>query len=77
MKGARDRRQTLKRGRGFRATQSRRIPLIESPGDRRVPAALMHDVALVTASTADSRGMTVDNNSEEILMQLKNVKILG
>jgi hypothetical protein len=77
MKGARDRRQTLKRGRGFQATQSRRIPLIEGPGDRRVPAALMHDVALVTASTADSRGMTVDNNNEEILMQIKNVKILG
>ena len=77
MKGARDRRQTLKRGRRFQAMQSRRIPLIESPGDRRVPAALMHDVALVTASTADSRGMTVDNNGEEILMQVKNVKILG
>jgi hypothetical protein len=67
----------LKRGRGFQARQSRRIPLIEGPGDRRVPAALMHDVALVTASTADFRGMTVDNNTEEILMQLKNVKILG
>jgi hypothetical protein len=77
MKRARDRRQPLKRGRGFQATQSRRIPLIEGLEARRVPAALMHDVALVTASTADSRGMTVDNNGEEILMQLKNVKILG
>ena len=76
MKRTRDRGQTLKRGRGFQATQSRRIPLIEGLGDRRVPAALMHDVALVTASTADSRGMTVDNNVEEILMQIKNVKIL-
>jgi hypothetical protein len=77
MKGARDRRQTLKSGRRFQAMQSRRIPLIESPGDRRVPAALTHDVALVTASTADSRGMTVNNNGGEILMQVKNVKILG
>jgi len=31
----------------------------------------MRDVALVTASTADSRGMTVDDNAEEILMQIK------
>jgi hypothetical protein len=77
MKGARDRRRTLKRGRGFQATQSRRILLIEGLGDRRVPAALMHDVALVTASNADSWGMTMDNKVEELLMQLKNVKILG
>jgi hypothetical protein len=77
MKRARDRRQTLKHGRRFQVTQSRRIPLIEGLEDRRVPAALMHDVALVTASTADSRGMSVDNNIEEILMQTKNVKILG
>jgi hypothetical protein len=76
MKRARDRRQTLKRGRGFQATQSHRIPLIEGLEDRRVPAALMHDVALVTASTAEPRGMTVDNNIEEISVQTKNVKIL-
>jgi hypothetical protein len=36
-----------------------------------MPAALMHDVALVTASIADSRGTSVDHNAEEILMQIK------
>jgi hypothetical protein len=45
---------------------------MEGLGDRRVPAALLHDVALVTVSTADFRGMTVDNNAEEILMQIKS-----
>jgi hypothetical protein len=44
---------------------------MEGLGDRRVPAALLHDVALVTALTADSRGMTVDSNAEERLMQIK------
>jgi hypothetical protein len=53
------------------AERSRRIPVIEGLGDRRVPAALLHDVALVTASIADSRGMTIDNNIDEILMQMK------
>ena len=71
MERTRDRGQTLKRGRRFQAARSRRIPVIEGLGDRRVPAALMHDVALVTASTADSRGMTADNNAEEVLMQIK------
>jgi hypothetical protein len=70
MKRARDRRQTLKRGSRFQATQSRRIPLIEGLGDRRVPAALMRDVALVMGSTADSRGMTVHDNAEQILIQI-------
>jgi hypothetical protein len=36
-----------------------------------MPAALLHAVALVTASIADSRGTTVDNNAEEIIMQIK------
>ncbi len=31
----------------------------------------MHDVALVTASTADSRCTTVDSNAAETLMQIK------
>jgi hypothetical protein len=31
----------------------------------------MHDVALATASIADSQGMTADNNAEELLMQIK------
>ena len=66
MERTRDRGQTLKRGRGFQAARSRRIPVIEGLGDRRVPAALLHDVALVTASTADSRGMRVDTNAEEL-----------
>jgi hypothetical protein len=77
MERTRDRGQFLRRGRRFQAARSRRIPVMEGLGDRRVPAALMHDVALVTASTADSRGMSVDNNIEEILMQTKNVKIIG
>jgi len=71
MKRTRDRGQILKRGRGFQAARSRQIPAIEGLGDRRVPAALLHDIALVTASTADSRGMTVDNNVEKRLMQIK------
>jgi hypothetical protein len=33
--------------------------------------ALLHDIALVTATTADSRGMTADNNADESLMQIK------
>jgi len=61
----------LKRGRGIQAARSRQIPAIEGFGDRRVAAALQHDVALVTASTADSRGMTADNNVNERLMQIK------
>ena len=65
------------KSRAPRKPRGKFLPGVETLEDRRVPAALMHDVALVTASTADSRGMTVDNNTEEILMQLKNVKILG
>ena len=41
-----------------------------------MPAALLHDVALVTASIADSRGMTADNNAEESLNANKNLKII-
>jgi len=44
---------------------------MEGLGDRRAPADLMHAAALVTATTADSRGMNIDNNVEEILMQMK------
>ena len=51
--------------------RSHGIPVIEGLGDRRVPAALLHDVAVVTAATADSRGMTVDNNAEAISIQIK------
>jgi hypothetical protein len=36
-----------------------------------VPAALSHDIALATASNADSLGRRVDVNAEKILMQLK------
>ena len=71
MERTRDQGQTLKRGRRIQAARSRRISVIEGLLDRRVPAALSHDVALVTASTADSRGTTVDNNTEETLMQIK------
>ena len=71
MERTRDRGQTLRRGRRFQAARSHRIPVIEGLGDRRVPAALLHDVALGTAATADSQGMTVDNNSAAIAMQIK------
>jgi hypothetical protein len=71
MERTRDQRQALKRGRRIQAARSRRIPDIEGLGDRSVPTALVHDVALVTASTADSQGTTVDNNAEETLMQIK------
>ena len=71
MERTRDRGQTLERGRRSQVARSRRIPVIEGLGDRRVPAALLHDVALVTASIADSGGMTADNKAEEVLMQIK------
>jgi hypothetical protein len=71
MKRTRDRARTLKRGRGLQPERSRRIPVIEGFFGRRVPAALLHDVALVTAWTADSQGMTVDTNAAELLMQIK------
>jgi hypothetical protein len=35
----------------------------------------MHDVALATASIADSQGTTADNNAEEVLMQIKTSKL--
>jgi hypothetical protein len=44
---------------------------MEGLGDRRAPADLLHAIALVTASTAGSRGMSLDNNVAEILMQMK------
>jgi hypothetical protein len=72
MERTRDRGQFLKRGRRFQAARTRRIPVIEGLGDRRVPAALLHDVALVTVSIADLRGMTADNNAKQILMQIKS-----
>jgi hypothetical protein len=66
--------QTLKRGRRLQAARSRRIPVIEGLGDRRVPAALLHDVALVTASTADSRGVACEHNTNYIGVN-KNLKV--
>jgi hypothetical protein len=39
-----------------------------------VPAALMHDVAQVTASIADSLGRRVEYNAEDLLMQIKIYK---
>jgi hypothetical protein len=41
-----------------------------------VPAALSHDIALATASNADSLGRRVDDNAEKILMQLKINKFI-
>jgi hypothetical protein len=75
MNWMRDQGQTLKRGRSFQAERSRRIPVIEGLGDHSVRSALLHDVARVTASTADSRGTNAEYNGEELLMQIKNKKL--
>ncbi len=71
MKRTRDQGQALKRGRRIQAARSRDILDIGGLRDHGVPTALMHDVALVTASTADSRCTTVDSNAAETLMQIK------
>jgi hypothetical protein len=71
----RDQGQTLKRDSGlFEYTRSRRIPVIEGLSNRRVPAALSHDIALVTASTTDSLGRRVEYNAEHSIMQIKIYK---
>jgi hypothetical protein len=67
----RDRGQTLNEAAVCQSTRSRRNPVIEGLGDGRVPAALSHDAALVTASTADSLGRMVNTIVERILMQIK------
>ena len=71
MERTRDRGQPLKRGRRLQAARSRRIPVTEGTANRRVPAALLLDVALVTAPSADSRGMVADTNVAAMLMQIK------
>jgi hypothetical protein len=70
-KKTRDRGKRLKRGRRSQSARARRIPVVEGLKDCREPAALMHDVAKVTVNTTDSRGMTVNTNDEERLMQIK------
>jgi hypothetical protein len=44
---------------------------MEGLADRRVAAALLHDVARATAKAAASRGMVADNNPEATLLQIK------
>jgi len=75
MERTRDQGQVLRRGRGIQAARSLCNPDIEGLGDRGVPTTLVHDVALATASTADTRGTIVDSNAEQTLMQNKNLKI--